>query len=356
GTPGYMSPEQAAGFTDTDAKTDVYSLAVLVYEMITGAIPGRWVLEDSTRAGRFLDAPATHRPALSAAGATVEGALVRALALRPDQRTASPAAFMDDLRGRAKAGRRQYRPQEIEAIVGRAAELEASNPTVSGAMTMGGIEQVAREVGIDPAVVRSAARELATRPPFGSTPVLPTAKNNVIIGGPTRIGFERIVAGELDETDFALLVEEIRRFMGEVGQVSQLGRSFTWTLIKGNSGTRNVEVAVTVRGGRTRILVQENLNNLMGAIFGGLGGGLGGGGGVPVAAAVMGATHNPALLLFALPAWLLTVFAIARTSYHFSAKGRARKLEELANRLAHAAQSLIEEQPKLPAPPRVSRA
>ena len=34
GTPGYMSPEQAAGFTDVDAKTDVYALAILVYEMI----------------------------------------------------------------------------------------------------------------------------------------------------------------------------------------------------------------------------------------------------------------------------------------------------------------------------------
>src|SRR5213076_2477439 len=61
GTPGYMSPEQAAGFTDVDARTDVYSLAVLVYEMIVGEIPGRWPREESTQRGRFIDCDARHR-------------------------------------------------------------------------------------------------------------------------------------------------------------------------------------------------------------------------------------------------------------------------------------------------------
>src|SRR5687768_9963988 len=61
GTPGYMSPEQAAGFNDVDVKTDVYALAILVYEMIVGEIPGRWVTEESTREGRFMDASSRHR-------------------------------------------------------------------------------------------------------------------------------------------------------------------------------------------------------------------------------------------------------------------------------------------------------
>jgi len=39
GTPAYVSPEQAAGETNLDGKSDQYSLACVVYEMITGERP-----------------------------------------------------------------------------------------------------------------------------------------------------------------------------------------------------------------------------------------------------------------------------------------------------------------------------
>ena len=345
GTPGYMSPEQAAGFADVDARTDVYALAILVYEMIVGEIPGRWVTEDSTRAARFLDCTSSHRAPLSGVGVLVEGALVRALALRPDQRTQTPAAFLEELRGQAQATRRKYRPDEIEAIVNRAAEVEV--PSEAGSMTIGGVEQIARAVGIDTSAVRSAASHLSPRSSSRET-ALEQPKTNHLIGGPTRLLYQRVVSGELAEGDYPLLVDEIRTIIGEVGQVSQLGHSFTWVLNKGSSGIRSIEVAVTVRGGKTRITVQENLGNLIGAIFGGIGGGLGGGGAGPMVGITAGALHAPAALAFMIPAWLGLVYLTARTSYYYAVKRREKTLTLLIDRLTDLSRDLIGEPRLLP--------
>ena len=155
--------------TDLDARTDVYSLAALTYEMLVGEVlpPGRWPGEDTVRAGRFRDVPAGHGARLATLGPGVESALVRGLALSHDQRTATPAALIADLRGGGDAppSHRRYDTGEVQEIVRRATELEAARPTAGGALTIGGVEALGAEIDLAPALVREAAQSLTTLGP-----------------------------------------------------------------------------------------------------------------------------------------------------------------------------------------------
>ena len=55
GTPEYMSPEQAAGRSDTDHRVDIYALGVILYEMIVGRVPHKGDTIVATLAQQMLD-------------------------------------------------------------------------------------------------------------------------------------------------------------------------------------------------------------------------------------------------------------------------------------------------------------
>jgi tRNA A-37 threonylcarbamoyl transferase component Bud32 len=98
GTPAYMSPEQCVGDA-VDARSDLYSLGVLVYQMVSGTLPFRGDTMALLHQHFVADVPAL--PTSAQVPASVEAVLRRALSKDPDARFQSAASFAAALRAHA---------------------------------------------------------------------------------------------------------------------------------------------------------------------------------------------------------------------------------------------------------------
>ncbi len=94
GTPEYMSPEQAAGDQNLGSESDVYSLACVLYEMLTGTPPFDAGSARATMAKQITERPRPLRALRPEAPATVGRAVERALEKSPDARFPSVAEFV----------------------------------------------------------------------------------------------------------------------------------------------------------------------------------------------------------------------------------------------------------------------
>jgi serine/threonine-protein kinase len=97
GTPAYMSPEQAAGDPSVDARTDVYALGCVLYEMLVGEPPYTGPTAQVIAARRLMDPIPSVRRLRDAVPAGVESALSRALAKIPADRYADAGEFAQAL-------------------------------------------------------------------------------------------------------------------------------------------------------------------------------------------------------------------------------------------------------------------
>ena len=106
GTPAYMSFEQAAGMRsdELDARSDIYSLGVVVYEMLTGRVP----FQSDTPVGylrkHLQDAPPPFNAVAQGLGVppAVESAVRKALTKDRNQRYASALDFARELTNAAQ--------------------------------------------------------------------------------------------------------------------------------------------------------------------------------------------------------------------------------------------------------------
>jgi serine/threonine-protein kinase len=123
GTPAYMSPEQAGGDPGLDARTDVYSLGAVLFEMLAGEPPFTGATMQALLVKRMTEPAPSVRAVRTNVPEGVDAAIRKALAPVPADRHATMAQF----------GQALQRPAAVQAEAPTAAIVPASATTSSSA-------------------------------------------------------------------------------------------------------------------------------------------------------------------------------------------------------------------------------
>lgn len=186
GTPEYMAPEQARG--EADARSDVYALAVVLYELLTGNLPFHGTGPLAILAGKSARLPARPSSVVGpSVGSALDRALMRALEPDPSRRQKDTVEFRRDLEAaRVLETSRSRRVRRLGAaavsltLAGCVALLaDAGSRTTTGRVLA---SEAAREVTARLEAVRSRIsrlREVSATPPASVEPAALPAESDV---------------------------------------------------------------------------------------------------------------------------------------------------------------------------------
>jgi tRNA A-37 threonylcarbamoyl transferase component Bud32 len=149
GSPAYMSPEQCKDSADVDLRSDIYSFATIMYEMLAGRTP--YVAASGTEmlVMHLTGTPAPLREWAADVPAHVEVAIKRALSRSRDDRFDSMDAFLGALLGEAGEGAlgRLSPSGELLAVGGRRV---AGSDQAAAAPSITTFSRASGEVGVGP--------------------------------------------------------------------------------------------------------------------------------------------------------------------------------------------------------------
>jgi serine/threonine protein kinase len=135
GTPHYISPEQAQGSLVLDARTDVYSLGVVLYELVVGRLPFSGDTPFIIVHKHIYESPTPPREVLPDLPEAIEAVLLKALSKNPDDRYSTPnelaSAFQEAVR---TSGLSDLPVERIQPPEDTAEVFPAGHPPVSQAL------------------------------------------------------------------------------------------------------------------------------------------------------------------------------------------------------------------------------
>jgi serine/threonine protein kinase len=216
GTVPYMSPEQARGAKDIDSRTDIFSLGVLLYEMIAGKSPFASPTVAETFAAILNVEPPpliTYRPDTPPA---LERIVAKALCKRREERYQTAGALRDDLlrlKRELESGQLRARdPVESPAVSSATAAKRAQRRRRSIAIALATGLVVLAAVGWvyylwlpKPPSFQSEIRKLTTSGKVSHTAISPDG--NYLVYAEEKAGRQRLLVRQVNGTDAREIVE-----------------------------------------------------------------------------------------------------------------------------------------------------
>jgi eukaryotic-like serine/threonine-protein kinase len=378
GTVHYMSPEQITG-EPVDGRSDLYSLGVVAFRALTGRLPFDNETASAVLVAHVVKAPPAVRVVAPNAPRVLAELIDRCLAKDPDVRSPPSSDLAPQFdEAIAESQRDEFTPvampnviseREARALWSRAAELQAmtgvqtrppppvlrppssedgDRRTLTSGYRAADVRDAASEAGIPERYVSRAAAELGLA--LGAPTDAPdralvddTPHASPWFGAPMSILFEVQVTGEVPDSEMYVLVETIRRRMGDPGHVGALGRSVSWS---SDNKSRRLQISIVARHGQTTIRIDERLGQLAGALYGGIVGGGGGGSGGVMFGIGMGTFHSLAASLGLWGGAIAAAALLARTIFRAQVGSRRETLRKLALELAEQARDTMRVLPR----------
>ncbi|MBX3095525.1 MAG: hypothetical protein KF812_01560 [Fimbriimonadaceae bacterium] len=130
---------------------------------------------------------------------------------------------------------RRFTEKQVAEVIRRATEIQAgaSQTSSAGSITESNLRDAAREIGLDASVVAQAIAQIDREP---------QVRRKGFWGGPLAAHSEVAFQGTITEADWEEIVADIRKALGETGEISTRGSTFEWNSTGGGVATTTITV------------------------------------------------------------------------------------------------------------------